>query len=69
MVVTATYSDGSTKAVNGYTYSPETFSAGDKTVTITSVSYTHLDVYKRQPWSMQSWSAIICMEMGLLTTP
>ena len=35
MVVTATYSDGSTKAVTGYTYSPETFSAGDKTVTIT----------------------------------
>lgn len=35
MVVTATYSDGSTKAITGYTYSPETFSAGDKTVTIT----------------------------------
>ena len=28
------------------------------TVTYTAVSYTHLDVYKRQVWYVPSWNAI-----------
>jgi hypothetical protein len=34
MEVTATYSDGSTRRVNGYVCSPDTFSEGDKSVTV-----------------------------------
>uniref|UniRef100_A0AAU8B8V3 Ig-like domain protein n=1 Tax=Dulem virus 34 TaxID=3145752 RepID=A0AAU8B8V3_9CAUD len=43
MVVTATYADGSTKAVTGYTYSPTTMAASTTSVTI---SYTEGGVTK-----------------------
>ena len=51
MVITAKYSDNATRVVTGWTYSPTgALGMSNTTITITyaAVSYTHLDVYKRQ---------------------